>query len=102
MHSFAGPIFRDHRCGCWRRPVPNLFPGDPAPWFTAPTRANPRFVFSSVAGRYIILMFVPSYASDEAQAAMKAVHAQRGLFDDDKLALFGVTADAGDVVDARV
>ena len=55
--------------------MPNLFPGDPAPWFTAPTRSNPRFVFSSVAGRYVVLMFVPSYASEGAQAAMQAVRA---------------------------
>ncbi len=82
--------------------MPNLFPGDPAPWFTAPTRANPRFVFSSVAGRYIVLAFVPSYAEEGAQAAMKAVRAQRKLFDDEKVALFWVTADAGDQVDARV
>ena len=82
--------------------MPNLFPGDPAPWFTAPTRANPRFVFSSVAGRYVVLMFVPSHGDEGAQAATAAVRAQRKLFDDDKVALFYVTADAGDVVDARI
>ena len=82
--------------------MPNLYPGDPAPWFTAPTRANPRFVFSSVAGRYIVLMFVTSHGSDSAQAALKAVRGQRKLFDDDRVALFGVTGDPADVVDARI
>ncbi len=82
--------------------MPNLFPGDPAPWFTAPTRANPRFVFSSVAGRFVVLVFIPSYESEAAQAAIKAVQAQRKLFDDDKVALFWVTGDPGDQVDARI
>jgi predicted 2-oxoglutarate/Fe(II)-dependent dioxygenase YbiX/peroxiredoxin len=82
--------------------VPNIFPGDPAPWFVAPTRANPRFVFSSVAGRYVVLMFVPSHGHPDAQAALNAVMARRQVFDDDKVALFGVTADAADVIDARI
>jgi predicted 2-oxoglutarate/Fe(II)-dependent dioxygenase YbiX/peroxiredoxin len=82
--------------------VPNIYPGDPAPWFTAPTRANPRFVFSSVAGRYVVLMFVPAYADPAAQGAIKAVMARRKVFNDDKVALFGVTGDAGDVIDARI
>ena len=82
--------------------MPNIFPGDPAPWFVAQTRANPRFVFSSVAGRYVVLLFVPSHGHAAAQAALKSVMARRAVFDDDKVALFGVTADAADVIDARI
>lgn len=42
-------------------------PGTPAPWFVAPVPGNPRYVFSSVAGRYVLIAFLPSsgsFASD--------------------------------------
>lgn len=32
--------------------------GEPAPWFTAPTSRNPRFQFSSLGGRFILLAFI--------------------------------------------
>ena len=39
-----------------------LYIGDPAPWFTAPTPSNPEFMFDTVAGRYVLLLFVPLQA----------------------------------------
>src|SRR3954471_4549277 len=32
-----------------------LTPGDPVPWFRAPTATNPDFDFATVAGRYVVL-----------------------------------------------
>ena len=29
--------------------------GEPAPWFSAPTTANPNFFFDTVAGRYVVV-----------------------------------------------
>lgn len=37
-----------------------LQPGDPAPWFIAPTPSNRRYEFHMVAGRYVLLAFIPS------------------------------------------
>jgi len=37
-----------------------LMPGDPAPWFRAPSNVNPDFDFASAAGRMIVLSFIGS------------------------------------------
>jgi predicted 2-oxoglutarate/Fe(II)-dependent dioxygenase YbiX len=37
-----------------------LLPGDPAPTFTAAGVSNPRYVFDTVAGRYLLLAIVPA------------------------------------------
>lgn len=75
---------------------PTLLPGDPAPWFIVPSSGNPRYVFSSAAGRYVVLCFLGSAARPEAQAALRAVAAHRTLFDDRRVALFGVSLDPED------
>ena len=41
-------------------PALTLRRGDPAPYWIAATDANPRFVFSSLAGRYVLLGFLGS------------------------------------------
>jgi predicted 2-oxoglutarate/Fe(II)-dependent dioxygenase YbiX/peroxiredoxin len=46
--------------------MPPLQPGQPAPWFAAPTHGNPNYAFSSTAGRYVVLIFMPA---EEAAAA---------------------------------
>ena len=43
-------LMHPHGWQSWR-------PGDPVPYFQAPSAGNPRFVFSSVAGGYVMLMF---------------------------------------------
>ena len=35
-----------------------LMPGEPAPWFKAPTPTNPEFVFDTAAGRHVLLITV--------------------------------------------
>ena len=74
----------------------HLVPGDPAPWFVGQTSARPDYNFSSAAGRYLVLAFVAASQSEPGRAVMAALAAQRSLFDDDKIAFFGITADAQD------
>ncbi len=46
--------------------MPPLAPGQPAPWFGAPTHGNPNYAFSSVGGRFVVLIFLPA---DESAAS---------------------------------
>ena len=78
-----------------------LTPGDPAPFFTAPNPGNPRYNLSSVAGRYIVLAFLPVLADPAAMAALAAVGSARSLFDDNRLCLFGVLTSPADFAAAR-
>ena len=73
--------------------------GEPAPWFSAPCGPIHDFAFDSVAGRWVVLMFVGSLQLAEAQAAVQCIEAAGGLFDDRQAAFFGVTVDPRDLVD---
>lgn len=70
-----------------------LAPGDLAPTFTAPSRANPRYVFDTAAGRYLLLCFMPAGDPDFVVTLDGLIADQRGLFDDEHLAIFGVVRD---------
>lgn len=73
--------------------LPALSAGELAPEFMAPTRANPRFHFNTVAGRYVLMGFLPPAGSArEAALADLAVH--RARFNDHELTGFLVVADA--------
>jgi len=65
----------------------SLISGQAAPWFTAPTPSNPQFAFSSVAGRYVLLAFLPS------DAALSRLAANEALFDQTNLIAFCVVSD---------
>jgi len=75
-----------------------ILPGDPAPWFFAPTAMNPRYNFASVAGRYVLLVF-PGPAGHPAAAAahglLRAAQAE-GLLNDSRAAGFAVSIDPAD------
>lgn len=73
-------------------------PGDPAPWFFAPTAANPRFNFASVAGRYVLLAFPGPAGHPGAVAAHRLLRAAQaeGLLDDTRAAAFVVSIDPAD------
>ncbi len=58
-----------------------LLPGDPAPWFHAVHRGNPRFAFPLVAGRYVVLAF-PSPAEQTAAHGALLAAREAGLLDD--------------------
>jgi predicted 2-oxoglutarate/Fe(II)-dependent dioxygenase YbiX/peroxiredoxin len=76
--------------------------GEPAPWFEQRCTSNPRYVFDSVAGRYIVLCFFGTAADATGQAALGFAQAHRELFDDERMAFFGVSLDPEDERSGRV
>jgi len=70
-----------------------IAPGEPAPWFKAPTPSNPEFAFDTAAGRYLLMAFLPQGDSAAAGAALKALAAHRARFDDETLSAFVVVRD---------
>jgi len=72
--------------------------GEPAPTFSQRCTSNPGFVFDTVAGRYVVLCFFGSADDAAGKAALEVTVAQRGLFDDDRIAFFGVSLDPNDEV----
>lgn len=71
----------------------NLLPGDPAPWFRAVSTSNPRYVFDTAAGRWIVLYFAGSTGQPHHAAVEAELERRRARFDDDRIAFFGVTVD---------
>jgi len=80
--------------------TPPLEPGDPAPWFVAPSPSNPKFAFSATTGRYILLGFMPP-SGPRRDAAFNAFQAHRARFDDEHLSAFLVLRDAASIAQAR-
>jgi peroxiredoxin len=76
--------------------------GDPAPWFQQRSLANPRYVFDTAAGRYIVLCFFGTASDAHGRAAIEAVHGAPHLFDDVKACFFGVTLDPADEREGRI
>lgn len=76
-------------------------PGDPVPNFYAASSGNPRFCFDSVAGRYIVLCFFGSAASDAARG-LRYLASRTDFFDDADAALFGITIEPDDRSQARI
>lgn len=79
-----------------------LAPGMPAPYFTQRTSQNPRYVFDSAAGRYLVLLFHHSAASPAAQAGLNAAGLRPDLFNDRHASFFGVSTDPADEAESRV
>ncbi|WP_114943413.1 2OG-Fe(II) oxygenase [Microvirga calopogonii] len=76
--------------------------GDPAPWFKQNSSSNPQFSFDTVAGRYIVLCFYGTGSDEAGQATLASFQEEhRDLFDDDKVAIFGVSVDPSDDTEAR-
>lgn len=70
--------------------------GDPIPEFVARAASNPRYVFNTAAGRYVVLSFLGSGAHESAQQVVRFVDEQRTLFDDRHVSFFGVSIDPND------
>ena len=70
--------------------------GEPAPWFVCRSPSNPRYNFSTVAGRYVVLCFLGSARDADSQVVLQALDAQRALFDAGHLMLFHVSSDPED------
>jgi predicted 2-oxoglutarate/Fe(II)-dependent dioxygenase YbiX/peroxiredoxin len=79
-----------------------LCAGDPAPWFEQASGSSSCFRFDLAAGRYVVLCFLVSAAAPAAQRALSFVSRHRELFDDDKIAFFGVTIDWRDRCENRL
>lgn len=70
-----------------------LLPGAPAPMFSARSHRNPSFAFSSVAGRYVLLGFLPADVAARRRA-LQVAQSDRGLLDEHFAAAFLVVRDA--------
>jgi peroxiredoxin len=79
-----------------------LLPGDPAPWFRQRSPSNPNYAFDTTAGRYVVLCFFGSAGDAAGRAAIDAVLANRGHFDDVRACFFGVSVDPNDEKENRV
>lgn len=73
--------------------------GEPAPPFTAPTPSNPKFHFSSVAGRYVVLGFLPADAGARGEA-LAALKAYRACLDDAHASCFLIARDPDSIAHA--
>lgn len=74
--------------------------GAPAPHFIAPSPVNPRFAFSSLGGRYIVLAFLPQ-PGPQRDAALALVREHAAALDDSRAYFFGVLPDAESLAQAR-
>ena len=61
-----------------------LGPGDPAPWFSQRSTSNPKYVFDTAAGRWLVLCFFGSAGDPASRAVLDQVLAHRDLFDDEQ------------------
>lgn len=73
--------------------------GEAAPWFTAPTPSNPRFAFSSVAGRYVLLGFLAADAVATGQV-LASLEPYRAYLDDSRATCFLIARDADSIARA--
>ena len=78
-------------------------PAEPAPWFHARALdGSPRYAFDTVAGRWVLMLFVGNAGSPEGQEALGLLARQRQLFDDHRACFFGVTVDPSDEAEGRI
>ncbi|MBI2970052.1 MAG: 2OG-Fe(II) oxygenase [Gammaproteobacteria bacterium] len=77
------------------RTVP-LSVGQPAPWITCRSGANPKFKFDTVAGRYVVLCFFGSAADPFSAGVLDGIASHRDRFDDENICFFGVSGDPDD------
>lgn len=73
-----------------------LLPGDPAPFFSAPSSVNPKFNFDTVAGRYVVLSFFASSTHAFSHKMLDDINAHRNRFDVANAVFFGVSVDPAD------
>jgi predicted 2-oxoglutarate/Fe(II)-dependent dioxygenase YbiX/peroxiredoxin len=76
-----------------------LGPGDPIPSLYLSTDANPRYAFDSVAGRYVVVMFVGGLRVPGVAEMLRQLYASAGPFDDQMACCFVVTCDPADAAE---
>jgi predicted 2-oxoglutarate/Fe(II)-dependent dioxygenase YbiX len=79
--------------GVFAEPLPPLSVGEPAPWFKAAIPGKERFVFDTVAGRWVLLGFLPP-PGEARNAAVAAAWHGRMAFDDERAVCFLTIRDA--------
>jgi predicted 2-oxoglutarate/Fe(II)-dependent dioxygenase YbiX/peroxiredoxin len=70
--------------------------GEPAPWFRARTAGNPRFAFSSMGGRYVVLCFLGSLSEAQSTQLLSAMAQHRNVFNNMQVATFAVSDNPED------
>ena len=84
-------------------PLGLLDVNDPAPWFRAPVlNGSDSFVFDTMAGRTVLMLFFGAASQPVAAEALKLVEANRTLFDDVSACFFGITVDRADAEAGRI
>lgn len=80
-----------------------LVPGEPAPWFKAPVLdGNPKYAFDTVAGRWVVLLFLGTADGPKAAAAFEHIARYRDMFDDMRAWFFGVSVNHADAAEHRI
>lgn len=80
----------------------NVMAGDPAPLFAQRSGNNPRYVFDTAAGRYLVLCFGATMSDPHTQAAVAAVRNRPDIFDDATASFFYVSFDSADESQNRI
>ncbi|HZH51232.1 MAG TPA: 2OG-Fe(II) oxygenase [Microvirga sp.] len=79
-----------------------LHVGDPAPSFRQKCTSNPGYAFDMAAGRYVVLCFYGTASDAVGRETLAAANGPyRALFDDERIALFGVSVDPADLSEGR-
>lgn len=76
--------------------------GRPAPWFHAATTNNPRFNFSSLGGRFIVLAFIGDSRTAEAGKFLTTLTEAKLPLDDSQLIAFAVSPEERAQLDESV
>ncbi len=70
--------------------------GTPGPYFEAPTVYREKFHFSSLGGRFVVLLFLQNAGVPIARTALMKLRDADIPRDDDRFVVFGVTTEAAD------
>jgi peroxiredoxin len=94
------PAASNDTSGLMKRP---FVLAEPAPWFHAQALdGNPRYAFDTVAGRWILMLFIGNAGGPGGAEALGLVSQHRHLFDDQRACFFGVTIDPSDAAEGRI
>jgi predicted 2-oxoglutarate/Fe(II)-dependent dioxygenase YbiX len=80
----------------------DLKPGDPGPWFHQRCTSNERYAFDTVGGRWVLLALLGSAAAPWWPPRAAWIQQQRARWNDNHLALFGVSVDPLDEREHRL
>ncbi len=79
-----------------------LTPGDPVPWFNAPSVLNPSYNFATAGGRRAVLSYVGALSADGVLQMLRALLDAHAELQAHEVVVFVVTADPGDRPPGRI